>query len=90
MQARELMHLHYDEKDPIYRFVILNFLNPDGSREERPFISKMEYGYRTYYDMRDTLFKAIPNSKIIVEDKEHETKSFRKALELYNANVKYE
>lgn len=88
LQARELLRLHRKKEKVSYTFVILNFPNPDGSREERPFISKVEHGYRTYYDMRDTLFKAIPNSKIVSE--EHKTENFRDALNFFNANVKYE
>ena len=88
LQARELLRLHRKKEKVSYTFVILNFPNPDGSREERPFISKVEHGYRTYYDMRDTLFKAIPNSKIVSE--EHKTENFRDALNFFNTNVKYE
>ena len=86
LQARETMYNNSSYESPIYSMVELNCTETDGSRVNCFFICKKERGYRTYYDMQDTLFKAIPNSTIISE--EYETYDFRKALDYFNTNVK--
>ena len=88
LQAREIMYNNSSCEDPIYSFVVLNYINGDGSKDVGPFICKKEHGYRTYYDVRDTLFKAVPNSTIVSE--ENKTTDFRKAMAYFNANVKFE